>query len=576
VTPSGKTMAKTFILVGEGDLVRRLGLSSTPLGPGGIAIRTFPNSLALLGPDTKTPSDPWGTLYAVFVFLEDELGVRNLWPGQLGKVIPHKPTVTVSDLDVTYTPMLRQRRIRSSTDNSKIRAALDRLGLSNDAFQQTLRDAMQTVSDEGTTRDAQASGWFRWHRLGGTLNLRSGHAFGHLWKKYGKEHPEWFALQPNGSRDQSLAASRPRLCKSNPALIEAIAREKIDELNADPSRTSVSIGPNDGSRTSFCMCERCRALDAPDGRKTQLWEYASGKLKWFDYVSLTDRMVYFWNEIAERVTRVHPDALLVADAYGRYVAPPVRRKLHPQIVMRFASMFYTSEGKRQQALKDWDAWTQVATKAYFRPNLLHAGRTEGVLLVYVHKLAEDFRYLAHHKMLGTDFDSCLHHWATQGLNYYVLAKLHWNPELNVDAIIDDYCASGFGPAAALVKQYFLRIEELTDEIAVKHRHVSRWRDIDVMVPYTREVLTELDGLLTRAERLARGDDVVVKRLRFLRRGLAWTDIQRQAIPILRERGTVDRDAAKVLNQRWEMGLEILRQHPLAVNIGYISPWRRVD
>ena len=48
----------------------------------------------------------------------------------------------------------------------------------------------------------------------------------------------------------------------------------------------------------------------------------------------------------------------------------------------------------------------------------------------------DFRYLASHGMMGTDFDSCCHNWATQGLNYYVVARLHWNPEQRVDAIID--------------------------------------------------------------------------------------------------------------------------------------------
>jgi hypothetical protein len=109
-------------------------------------------------------------------------------------------------------------------------------------------------------------------------------------------------------------------------LIEQIARDKIAELSANPAATSVSIGPNDGGRTTFCMCENCQRLDPPEGRKIQLqYDDASGsrvERRLFDYVSLTDRMVTFYNAIAERVTKVHPDALLVADAYSAYSARP--------------------------------------------------------------------------------------------------------------------------------------------------------------------------------------------------------------------------------------------------------------
>lgn len=48
--------------------------------------------------------------------------------------------------------------------------------------------------------------------------------------------------------------------------------------------------------------------------------------------------------------------------------------------------------------------------------------------VYVHRLAEDLRFCAAHKMMMTDFDCCYQHWATDGLNYYVLAKLLWEAE----------------------------------------------------------------------------------------------------------------------------------------------------
>ena len=91
---------RSQILVGMSPLVNKLGLSAEGIGPGGICIDTSPGALVLFGPDGETPSDPWGTLYAVTTFLEDHLGCRYLWPGESGKVIPKRPTITVGDIHV--------------------------------------------------------------------------------------------------------------------------------------------------------------------------------------------------------------------------------------------------------------------------------------------------------------------------------------------------------------------------------------------------------------------------------------------------------------------------------------------
>ena len=80
-----------------------------------------------------------------------------------------------------------------------------------------------------------------------------------------------------------------------------------------------------------------------------LWDFSKGTRRDFEHVSLTDRMVYFWNAIAEQVAKVHPDKLLVVDAYSVYAAPPVERKLHPNLVVRFAPLGYHDEDYRQES-----------------------------------------------------------------------------------------------------------------------------------------------------------------------------------------------------------------------------------
>jgi hypothetical protein len=576
------TSGRTYILVGESKLANKLGQSSEGLGPGGILIHTVNNTLVLFGPDNRTPSDPWGSRYAVTTFLEDALGCRYLWLGQSGKVIPRRKTISVGAINVRFTPLLKQRKIRWSGYSSRIQEGLDRLRYSKEDF-------LQAIDKAAATQPAGPD-WMDWHRMGGTLGLRTGDGTilsAETWKRFLKEHPEWFAMQADGSRYFDPNWERPRLCLSNPALIEAIVQEKLKELQRNPGQTSTSLIVNDGgSKAGFCLCDACKAMDPPEGRPTRIWTYdhATCRTRRFMYVSLTDRMLAFYNDIAEKVSQVYPNVLFSGQAYSVYSAPPLREKLHPNIVIRFVHSpgFYTSDELRTQGMADWDAWAKAARMIYYRPNSLLWGRFEGITGVFVHKLAEDFRHIAHNKCIGTDFDSCMHNWATQGLNYYVLAKLHWNPDLNADDVVDDYCRSGFGPAACPIKSYFTRIEQLTDEVAAVMQEQRTGTGPDVTETYTQQVISELRRLLDQADKAAQFDVQVRQRISFLRLGLDFTDMQAKIYRFLRrdteKRLSADErtQAKKLLDEKWLIMRRIFQDEHFAVNVSVMcwGEWGR--
>ena len=578
---SGKAIADTFILVGESELAKKLGAKSKALGPGGILIRTFGNALVLLGADDKTPSDKFGSRYAVTTFLEDVLGCRYLWPGESGKVVPKRATITVKPLNVRFTPLFEQRNIRPSGYSSRVQEGLDRLGFSKSDFLQVRETASSVRSRSGD--------WMGWHRMGGTLGLKTGDGTilpAKTWEKFLKEHSEWFAMQSDGSRYFDPSWERPRLCKSNTALIEAIAQENIKELDRNPGQKSVSLMTNDGGgKAGFCMCPACKALDPQEGRPTRIWTYdhKSGRTERFDYVSMTDRMLYFYNAIAEKVAKVHPDVVFTGQAYSIYASPPVRYKLHPKIVIRFvhSTGHYNRDETRRLGMADWDAWAEAAGMIFWRPNLLLWGRHEAVPGNYVHKLAEDFSHIAHNKCVGTDFDSCMHHWATQGLNYYVLAKLHWKDDLNVDEVIDDYCRSGFGDASDQIKRYLARVEQLTNATAAVKREGDT-RSVDVTEPYTPEVIAELRALLKSADKVADGDNEVSRRIEFLRVGLDFTELQAKIYRWLRQDSRkrlsdAERDeVGKLLDEKWLLMRRIFEQEHYAVNVAALcwGEWGR--
>jgi len=529
-----------------------------------VLIQTFPNAIVLLGPEDPASTDANGVRYAVTTFLEDAVGVRFLWPGELGKVIPKNRSLEIAAIEHRFNPSLKQRKIRMMAGYS------DRMERGGQQLLVTAKDFHRINAAAKKTASADA-GWAGWHRLGGSLRLTSGHAFGHLWEKYGKDHPEWFAMAPNGSRDQSASPYRARLCVSNPKLIEAIAAEKIEEISTT-GRTSVSVGPNDGGVTSFCTCSKCEALDAATDRKITLIDFSPGaNRRPFEHTPLTDRYVHFWNGIAERVVAKHPDVWLTADAYSAYAAPPVKAKLHPNIAIRYVGVSYVNDERRAVGLADWKAWGQSASKIYFRSNLLLAGRRQGTTLVYAHKMAEDFQQIAPQRMIGTDLDSCCHNWATQGLNYYVMSKLLWDPNLNVDALIDDYCRAGFGAGAPSVKRYFLLLETLTNQVAADQLRVTE--------PFTPEVIAKLRGLLEEANTATKGDPSGNQRVAFLRVGLDYTDTYAAIFRIeqdWRNAGggrlspQVKKQLFALLDQNWKNAHNIFYEHHLAVNTAYVA------
>jgi hypothetical protein len=249
--------------------------------------------------------------------------------------------------------------------------------------------------------------------------------------------------------------------------------------------------------------------------------------------------------VAEIVAQEFPDRYLGAYAYSAYALPPIYAKLHPNVIIGFVGFSYLNEEARQKARESWLKWSQAAKQLFLRPNLLMAGM--GFPTVYVHRLAEDLRFCAENGMMFTDFDCCYQHWATDGLNYYVLARLLWNPNADVDAIVADYCRAGFGPAADPIREYFRHLEEMTTDLARSSAYEGRKKNPEVLAQhYTDEFLAKCRALLDEADRKAGDDDVVRQRIAFLRKAIRYARIRRDwtlARALAREG---DREAAQRL------------------------------
>ncbi len=91
------------ILIGQSKSVKRLlpDINWDALGHDGIIIRTVGDSLILAG------GKPRGTIYAVYTFLEDIVGIR--WWTSTESYVPTKKTLRISKLNTVYVPKILYR-----------------------------------------------------------------------------------------------------------------------------------------------------------------------------------------------------------------------------------------------------------------------------------------------------------------------------------------------------------------------------------------------------------------------------------------------------------------------------------
>ncbi|MGI5819637.1 MAG: DUF4838 domain-containing protein [Armatimonadota bacterium] len=502
------------ILVGSSPLTEAHGYVDDELALEQAIVRVHGDDLVVIG-DDATPEGRalMGTRHAAVMLLR-EIGVRWLWPGELGTVTPELATITLADdLQLDWTPLLLKRGLRSAGYNDRVQRGLDALGWSAEDFQ-----AMH-ARDIGD--------WYAAHRIGGSFAGSYGHAYGGYWERYHEEHPEWFALQPDGTRDQGNIGNRSRLCVSNPELIAHIAREKIAELRERPDVDCVSISPNDGGAATFCTCEACEAWDHPDGPIIQsYWPDVENRRR--EHVSLSDRYARFYNEIAKLVAEEHPDRLLGAYAYSAYRTVPVAQTLEPNILIGFVGVTYVNREGYEADIATFEGWAERSSQIFWRPNLLNGGM--GFPQNFARPLARDVAAMAERGLTVTDFDCQYQHWALKGLTYYTLAEMLADPGADPDAIIDDYCAAGFGPAAREIGAYFDALEAVTGRIHEDSAFLGRRENNEVLAAYyDDETLAGLQAHLDAAREAAADDATVLERIDFLQVAVDYARVNRDFV-----------------------------------------------
>ena len=148
----------------------------------------------------------------------------------------------------------------------------------------------------------------RWGLGGDTQQI--GHALNWLvGKSQLSTHPEWY---PEIDGVRPVTAGWWQFCYTNKGLAEYVAQRIIAQFDRNPYQCNLSIASNDGWSEGWCECATCTAAGNP-----------------------TDQMLVFANNVAEIVSKKHPDKTLSILAYHSTFLPPEKTVAHPNVEVMF-------------------------------------------------------------------------------------------------------------------------------------------------------------------------------------------------------------------------------------------------
>lgn len=391
-----------------------------------------------------TGGSPRSVLYATYSFLQDELGVRWLWPGDDGEFMPKKSTWNLPKLSRSYKPQFKYRGYHTAGDFDPKRSLA--------IFYPWMARNFANIHRHGRANNPQ-------DHLGIYMMFSSHDAY--IPNSYFNDHPEYFAEIKGTSR----ANNNP--CYSQSAVVDIIAGQIGKWLKSDidrygRTRDIFSIFPMD--TPEYCQCKLCYGQKPSD--------------LWFD----------FYNKLTDKLVKEFPQVKFSTIAYQWYMPLPthtvrnsefVEIATHPRCnIHRYGHPDCKRNSDMLKIMDDWDAsgiplgnygyefdifsdfWGGKAVAPYFYSMIVDAIQNEAKR-GHIEMITEIG--MGPRKAPVQDF-----FFMRNRLGSYIYAQMMWNPNRKVEDIIRDYCSVAFGKAADPMTRYFLLMNNTWDSMKLHY------------------------------------------------------------------------------------------------------------
>ena len=456
------------VYVGDCRVTREvLGEAIGTLDRDGYVILIEPRRMFVVGPS------PLVTYWAVCHFLREHLGVRWLLPGPLGEDLPRRNRVVLAPTRRIEEPVFLARQ----------------------------------WSGMGYAKGGV--GWCLRHRTH-MASFYQRHAFSHNTQnvfdpdKLYDEHPSFFPMRGGKRFRPKHGAHNWQPCMTDPGAVRYAADAARQYWQEHPDRETHSFGTSDGA--GWCHCPNCFKLRAP-------------KHQFGGSPSPYSNLYYSWlTKIAADLERTHPDKLVGCLAYTNSVAPPSGIKMHPNIMpyITFSVADTYSPRRKAAARRIIEVWggmvNQIGQYDYAY------GERYVMPRIYHHLIQETLQHGLKHNLKGVYAEQYVN-WGLDAPRVYATAALWWNPDVDLDALVDEWNERMFRGAAEPMKKHFARCERALYE---SRAHLKWPRAFSVFAKdalfdaYPPAVVKECTAYLDEAAQLAPSDQVK-QRIHFFRK-----------------------------------------------------------
>jgi hypothetical protein len=251
----------------------------------------------------------------------------------------------------------------------------------------------------------------------------------------------------NGKRMMPVG-DRYKICTSNPDAVKFHAEAAIKFFDKNPLQKGYSLSPTDSA--GYCQCPDCLAQDEADAD-------VDGKL--------TRRILLYYNAVAKIVYEKYPDKYMCGYIYADYLYPPKDKsiKLSPNLFLVVASsLTYGYTYFRPDVQKKWDfimsRWSSMTQNIAYYDLPMHSSVNNGAPLAPgVEQLKRMLPALEKFKVKALYIygDS---EWGHAVVYNYLLAKMMWNADLDVDKHLGEYYAKCYGSGGADIRKIYELID----------------------------------------------------------------------------------------------------------------------
>jgi len=430
-----------------------------------------------------------GTLYGVYGLLEDVLGCRFYAMGC--EKIPQRNDIEIpDDFDLVENAPFYYGRITSWLSAHNISAD----------FRAKRRQNM-SLADE-----RHGASVYQFHTC---------HTFVRRYvspTKYG-DHPEYYALTPDGKRLDDPEWGQ--LCLSNPDVLAITIEELKQDMRDHPECISFNLSQND--TCEYCHCPRCAAIDAEEG-------------------STCGTVLRFVNACADAIRDEFPDKMIEMLAYQWTRQLPKLTKPRDNVEVRLCTIeccfshpldecetttaSFASKYATQSFQKDMEDWAKVSKMLGiwdYTTNFANYMTPFPNIPV----LQRNIKYFLRNKTVAIYEQG-----NSQGisgefgeLRSYLLSRLMWNPDIDVEADTWDFMTGFYGQAARPLKAYLDLVNKTVAETGEHHciyHAPSEKRFPPAMIAEAKKLFAEAEQLADNA--------VIASRVRRLRLGLRYMEI----------------------------------------------------